>query len=270
MPTSLAAVPLRLARRARRILEHALLGRQGFLHVPVGTSHAGGRIDGIETGHDGVASVIGWAADPDAFAAALRLRAGGAELTSTNVFRVTRPDLALILGDARARLGLVVEFTLPAEWSNRPIELVRGHESLAKLPATAWPHLPYSELHANPGVRHREHIYAVGPPVCDVSNEILELCADLPGPLLDFGCGAGALVDALLNAASEAIPEPVVVSEVVKAAGGRPIRRLAEAAKNRNASRIRGGREDAPGVTRTRDPRIRNPVLYPPELRGLE
>ena len=26
--------------------------------------------------------------------------------------------------------------------------------------------------------------------------------------------------------------------------------------------------ENAPGVTRTRGPRIRNPVLYPPELRG--
>ena len=25
---------------------------------------------------------------------------------------------------------------------------------------------------------------------------------------------------------------------------------------------------NAPGVTRTRGPRIRNPVLYPPELRG--
>jgi hypothetical protein len=27
-------------------------------------------------------------------------------------------------------------------------------------------------------------------------------------------------------------------------------------------------KDGAPGVTRTRDTRIRNPVLYPPELRG--
>src|SRR5262245_8365152 len=32
--------------------------------------------------------------------------------------------------------------------------------------------------------------------------------------------------------------------------------------------RINDWKENAPGVTLTRGPRIRNPVLYPPELRG--
>jgi 2-polyprenyl-3-methyl-5-hydroxy-6-metoxy-1,4-benzoquinol methylase len=53
-------------------------------------------------------------------------------------------------------------------------------------------------------VLHRNDIYTSGPPVPEVSIEVLELARRLPGPVLDFGCGAGALVRALRTEGVEA------------------------------------------------------------------
>jgi len=46
-------------------------------------------------------------------------------------------------------------------------------------------------------VLHRQDIYSSGPPIPEASIAVLELTRHLPGPVLDFGCGAGALVRAL-------------------------------------------------------------------------
>jgi hypothetical protein len=37
-----------------------------------------------------------------------------------------------------------------------------------------------------------------------------------------------------------------------------------------DSDKLPGRLANAPGEIRTHDPRIRNPVLYPPELRGLK
>jgi len=202
-PVSLG-LPARFAKRVRRTLEHALTGRRGPSYLPLGRAHADGVLDGIEVGDDATLSVIGWAPDRDHFASPLRLRGHGLDLSPSHVFGVTRPDLAHIQGDSPTRFGVVVEFILPAEWSQRTIELLREAETLAFVPLPEHTPPAYSELYGNPGVWHRDNIYGVGPPVKSVSTEILELCLALPEPLLDLGCGAGALVAHLRSLGGDA------------------------------------------------------------------
>lgn len=197
MVWSLGAVPGRLARRVRRKLEHALLGHVGLESIAIGRSHAGGVIDGIELNDDGTLSVVGWSPDAVAYAEPMHLSAGGQSIPATHVFRVTRPDLARLGGVHTERLGIIVEFVVPPRWSGLTATLAVGGTPIAAVRLPAFSQPAYGELYGNPGVWHREDVYGVGQPVSHVSTEVLDLCADLPGPLLDFGCGAGALVAAL-------------------------------------------------------------------------
>lgn len=204
MPAPPFVLAGRVARRARRSLEHMLLGRRGPTYVPLARAHAGGVIDGIEVGADGTLSVIGWAPDRNSFAEPLHLQAHGLDVSPSHVFGVTRPDLAHIQGDAPTRFGIVVEFILPIEWSRRTVELLREGDPLALVPAPELIAPAYSEFYGNPGVWHRAQVYGVGPPVRHVSSELLDLCNSLPEPVLDFGCGAGALVGGLRSLGVEA------------------------------------------------------------------
>lgn len=197
MAFSLSALSVRLARRFRRKLEYALLGHQGLSIVRVGRPHAGGVIDGVEMGDDGTLAVVGWSADIETYAQSLTLRARGGSIPASHVFRVTRPDLERLGGDHPTRMGVILEFVLPVEWSGANATLVASETVIADIPLPTFSTPAYVQLYGNPGVWHREHVYNVGAPVKQVSSEILALCDGLPGPLLDFGCGAGVLVGAL-------------------------------------------------------------------------
>ncbi|MCA1586179.1 MAG: class I SAM-dependent methyltransferase [Acidobacteria bacterium] len=208
------ALPYRLGRRVRRAIEHAVLGRTGPCYVPIGCAHAGGVLDAAEIGDDGTLSLLGWGPDRETFAAPLFLRGHGVDLAPGHIYGVTRADLARIMGASAARFGLAIEFVLHPEWSDRSIEVMREAETLAFVPVPAFEPPPYAQFYDNPGVWHRDDVYGVGPPVREVSSEILELCDGLYGPLLDFGCGAGALVGALrrqgLNAHGLELDAPVM------------------------------------------------------------
>jgi SAM-dependent methyltransferase len=62
----------------------------------------------------------------------------------------------------------------------------------------------YRPLLSTREVLHREHIYGSGPPNATVHPEVLELAKQLKGPLLDFGCGRGALIGELQQLGIEA------------------------------------------------------------------
>lgn len=197
MTWSWLALPRRVARRFRRQLEYGLLGHRTLAVLPVGRPHAGGMIDAIELADDGLLTVVGWAPDADAFAGTLTLSARGTTIPASHVFRITRPDLAQLAGVHPTRMGIVVEYVLPAEWSHARAVVSADATTIAEVPLPSCSTPAYCEFYGNPGVWHREQVYNVGAPVRQVSSEIVELCDGLPGPLLDFGCGAGVLVRAL-------------------------------------------------------------------------
>jgi hypothetical protein len=197
MVSLLRALPRRLARRFRRQLEYRLLGHRGLISVPVGRPHAGGVIDAVEISDDNTLAVVGWSADEEAFVGPLALTAGSGSIAAANAFRVPRPDLGRLTGAHPLRMGIVVEYCLPHEWSGRTAVLTADGEPIAEVQLPVLVPIPYDGLYGNPGVLNRDHIYGVGPPVHQASSEILELCEGFEGPLLDFGCGAGSLVRAL-------------------------------------------------------------------------
>lgn len=55
----------------------------------------------------------------------------------------------------------------------------------------------YRALLHSSGVLHRADIYGSGPPNSAPNPEIVEIVKELPPPLLDFGCGKGALIKRL-------------------------------------------------------------------------
>jgi SAM-dependent methyltransferase len=197
MPSSLLAAPKRLARRLRLRLQRQILGDRGLHRVVVNRPHAGGVMDAVETAGDGTAMVVGWSADERLFADGLRLIGHGLIVEPAHVFRVLRPDLARLTGSHPDRLGIVVEFVLPQAASGLALQLMDGDTPLVPVQMPDFAPPDYGQLFGNPGVWHRQDLYGVGPPMSIVSQEILDLCSDLDGPLLDFGCGAGALVSRL-------------------------------------------------------------------------
>lgn len=62
----------------------------------------------------------------------------------------------------------------------------------------------YSSLLNTQEVYKREDIYGFGPPVNDISVEILNLINQLKGNVLDFGCGKGKTVELLRTQGTEA------------------------------------------------------------------
>jgi hypothetical protein len=62
----------------------------------------------------------------------------------------------------------------------------------------------YKGLLHSSAVWHRDDIYGHGPPNSLVDREIFELVRRLPSPLLDFGCGKGALLSRLRQLGTEA------------------------------------------------------------------
>jgi 2-polyprenyl-3-methyl-5-hydroxy-6-metoxy-1,4-benzoquinol methylase len=211
--TDLPTLAGRAARRLRRNLEHWLLGYRGYTSIALARAHAGGYLDAIEVGQDGILNVVGWSPDSAAFSSGLRLAARDGEIAPAHVFRIPRPDLSKLTGLYPERLGLIAEFVLPQTWSNERATLRVGGENAVSVRVPPFEPPAYSQFYGNPGVWHREHVYNVGPPMPHVSPDVLGLCADLEAPLLDFGCGAGALVAALrargLDAFGLEVDEPI-------------------------------------------------------------
>lgn len=164
----------------------------------------GGRLDAVVRTEDGLLAAGGWCTDLSAFDRALRLRVNGEVRPPSHVFRVPRPEVEGRDGSPDGFLGAVAEWVLDPCASTRSVALlVEGREAVTlALPPT--PATPYRHLHMHHRVEGRDGIYMFGPPSPVVSDEVLYLARRLPPPLLDFGCGAGALVRALRREGIEA------------------------------------------------------------------
>jgi SAM-dependent methyltransferase len=223
MLSRLRALPDRWARRLRAKAERRLFPR-GLRRTAIGRTHAGGVLDAVETTGDGIVAVVGWAADEQAFVDGLSLTGHGVRLVPTHVFRVPRPDLTTLGGRHPERLGIVAEFVLPVELSGRALDVTLGEAAVARFDVPVFQPPHYHDLYGNPGVWHRDQVYGVGPPLPTVSREIFDLCSDLPGPILDFGCGAGALLSRLreqgLDASGLELDTPVMRAATVPGAAG--------------------------------------------------
>lgn len=128
---------------------------------------------------------------------ALRIRLDDVDLRPASTFRQLRPDLDRA-GATKFAAGFVLQFHAPAGayarvqatwgWAEREVLFDERLEAFA----VSAPH--YADLLANPVPLGRTDIYGSGPPVPALSAEVATAAEWLAGNVLDFGCGAGALV----------------------------------------------------------------------------
>ncbi len=124
-------------------------------------------------------------------------------------FRYSRPDISGFGSNLVAsQAGFCLEYLVPqplvnSTFSTLVIEIPgsaphRFHGSFSFLEPDYYPLLDCGD------VLHRESIYGSGTPNAVVHPEVLELAAQLPGPVLDFGCGRGIVVSTLRQLGVEA------------------------------------------------------------------
>jgi SAM-dependent methyltransferase len=124
-------------------------------------------------------------------------------------YRTWRPDVVLGKTGGGPFLGFECLFILPDALTcpgRAEITLALGQEIIYSATAEFPLSLPhYRHLLATEEIGHREQIYGVGPPPVAILPEIKALSFVLPSPVLDFGCGSGALVHALRGRGIEAV-----------------------------------------------------------------
>lgn len=164
---------------------------------------AGGFIERCSIESTSAVVVEGWVDAPlGAVDALVEVHLAGVPLELMAAFRTLRPDVAVELDlEASAPFhGAVWQFRIPATTSGATELTVRAcgetvlHRQVVVGDAF---HVPYALLVDSPVPQDRQAIYSSGDPDPMVNPEAFAIASTLPTPMLDFGCGSGALVRAL-------------------------------------------------------------------------
>lgn len=164
---------------------------------PIGAS---GFVDTINLHRCGLIEINGWSSDlshESSIDAAVWV--GEHQVACCGNSRSRRPDVAVALRctDGQAFFGFHYRY-----WVNpREHDFVRVLEVEVKN-VGRWrfePEFPlkdsgFASLFLETSVMRKSHFFGVGNPNDEVSDEIFDLAVNLPEPLLDVGCGSGALV----------------------------------------------------------------------------
>jgi hypothetical protein len=161
--------------------------------------------DRIEVDPTGILRIFGWSKSRFKSKMAPRVSLDGESVPFLQHYRVTRPDVPaspskLVI----PHFGLVLDYLVPESMADRSfqsISIVLNDNSCHRFEGPFQfvnPH--YRPLFETEQVYHRDNIYGSGPPNPIAQPEALELAKELSDPILDFGCGSGALVQELQRA----------------------------------------------------------------------
>lgn len=170
---------------------------------PISRPALGGFIDWIQVDPSGVISIVGWHQGEFDEKRAPAVSIDGEVVPFLQQFRVVRKDVA-----TAGQAGLVWEYLLPEAriGDSSILEIDFGWKGGGKTRFEADlrflnPH--HRGLLDSVKVLHREHIYGPGPPNISIHPDVLDLAKQLKGPVLDFGCGRGLLVEKLRESGIE-------------------------------------------------------------------
>lgn len=187
---------LRISDRVSRLLSPSAPSHSCFsLNTPWGH----GYLDKIEADPSGLIRIEGWWEGPFDSESVPSVYVDGKPIPFLQAFRFNRPDVAHKSQDQWIDIGLGLDYLVPDALLGAFATLevkVNGHTFPFPSAFTfIGPH--YKELFASQTVYHRADIYGSGPPNSAVHPEVVELAKRLPAPILDFGCGRGALISQL-------------------------------------------------------------------------
>jgi SAM-dependent methyltransferase len=168
--------------------------------IPLAKPFEDGHLDALDVEPSGEIHLYGWTresrVDP-----AIELLVDASKLAPREQFRLCRPDVEQLFPSAGANLGFGLAYHAPAECPLRTVEVRSSNLTIAAVSLQVLRIVPdYSHLFDESRVLHRDDIYGYGPPNHEPDLRVLGLARLLPDPILDFGCGSGALVRALLAA----------------------------------------------------------------------
>ena len=185
-------------------------------------------LDELRVLPDGCVWISGWCIDPFNVGTP-EVILGDESLRLSNVYRTFRPDVARALDASNPYLGFEAIYASPVDSNDGHLRVhVNGavvHEATVRLTPNQ-PH--YAALLESKRVYTRAEIYGSGLPVATTTTEILALALSLSGKTLDFGCGAGYLVQRMreggIDASGIEIDRPEIRTHML--AGSAPYIRL--------------------------------------------
>ncbi len=205
-------IPNKLLRRATQSLYATIRRRLApearAESFPVNRPIVDGFIDSVEVDASGLIRILGWsrvAFDP---AQAPSVSVNGVAVPFLRHFRLRRADVGVGSDALLPHSGLELNYLIPEsiigrECSALTVQLPTGESLIFEL-NVKFLSPDYRSLLYSTEVLHRDHIYGSGPPNVAVHPHIVELAKELDGPVLDFGCGRGALMAELRRANIEA------------------------------------------------------------------
>jgi hypothetical protein len=173
-----------------------------FLRIPLDRPLIESFLDRIEIDSVGLIRLIGWSRRTgEAIAPVPHIYLDGANVPWLQTYRLSRPDVESAEGITNRQAGVVYEYLIPKSLYGKTARMLSL--TVPKLVALefevdlsfAEPHYPM--LFDSQTVYKRADMYGAGPPNAQVHPDILDIAKKLPGPILDFGCGSGALLSVM-------------------------------------------------------------------------
>jgi SAM-dependent methyltransferase len=165
-------------------------------------------LETLELDPSGIIRVSGWSRVRFESNAVPRVFLDRENIPFLQHYRIERADVKSVIKDINVpQAGIIFEYLVPESVTSKPFRSIsialddlevhfEGEFGFVN------PH--YRGLFDSQRVYHRENIYGCGPPNSAVSPDTLALAKKLPGPVLDFGCGSGALITELRTLGVEA------------------------------------------------------------------
>ncbi|MFL6447602.1 MAG: class I SAM-dependent methyltransferase [Bryobacteraceae bacterium] len=159
-------------------------------------------LDRIEIDAVGLIRVSGWSRRlGNAFDALPRVRLDGLDIPLLQTYRVSRPDVESAEALTGDQAGLVCEYLIPNSLYGRRARLlsltVGEYVALQFEIDLSFTEPHYRTLFDSRTVLRRQEIYSAGPPNAEIHPDIVAVAQTQPTPILDFGCGSGALLSVL-------------------------------------------------------------------------
>lgn len=167
-----------------------------------------GCVHNVELESTGLLRINGWTTgDLEGFSG-LRTLIDGREASLMACYRTYLPHVAKAIGSENPFRGIAFEYLLqPRSGSGAlnvqiNIDSERIFDLYEQIPIVV---PDYPALFSLPVVLHRDDIYCFGPPITQPPPEVIALATSVADPVLDFGCGTGALIRELRGRGLDAI-----------------------------------------------------------------
>jgi len=178
-------------------------------------------LDVIEVDPSGLIRVIGWSSLTFEPSDAPTVRLDDKEVPFLQSYRRVREDVRRAFPESVARAGLTLEYLVPESLASELFRSISIHshdvEEFRAEAALSFINPHYRGCFDGTAILHREHIYGAGCPCSAADPGSVELARALPGPVLDFGCGSGALIADLQALGLEAQGLELEIPPILKA-----------------------------------------------------